>query len=75
MYIFDDMIELGFPTGTKPEWPSPAHRRVAETALLCNPRIRFRDQLIQGVAIINKIPVDQIKKVTVADLRRFGVTV
>lgn len=68
MYVMPSMLSLAFPTGQEEKWTSPAHKKVAECALLCNPRINTRQLLIDNAAIINAIPMDEIKKVTFADL-------
>lgn len=68
MYIFPEMIQLGLSDGQR--WPSPAHKKVAQTVCLCNPRVRSRDTLQNMVEKINAIPKDKIKLVTLGDLAR-----
>lgn len=71
MYIFPTMIDLGLKKGEK--WASKAHKLVAQNVLLCNPRITTCDCLMMNVGIINGIPKEDIKKVTVIDLVNLGV--
>lgn len=66
MYVFDEFIDLGLKEGE--EWSSEDHRIVAQKILLCNPKINNRSLLVEGVSIINQIPSDQIKQVTVENL-------
>jgi hypothetical protein len=67
------MIDIGLKKGEK--WASKVHRVVAQNALLCNPRITTCDCLQYNVSLINKIPKEKIKKVTVRDLFGMGVQV
>lgn len=71
MYIFNEMIDLGL--NKKSKWTSKAHRVVAQQVLLSNPRITSCQLMIDNVSIINAIPKDQIKKVTLHDLFDLGV--
>jgi len=70
MYIVPDMIDLGLDEGQK--WASAAHREVAQKILIGNPRVTGRDVLHHNVQIINAIPPDKIKTVTLADLVALG---
>ena len=70
MYGFEEMIEMGLREGET--WKSDAHRVVAVNMLILNPRITTRDLLMEGVSVINQIPDDQIRKVTVNDLVELG---
>lgn len=60
MYIFPEMIDIGL--GKSEKRTSKAHKVVAQTVLLCNPRLTTCDALIHNVRLINKIPKDKIKK-------------
>lgn len=74
MYMFPDMIDLGFPHEEEPKWTSDDHKVVAQNVCLCNPDVRTRDALIEMVSKINKIPQERIRTVTLLDLRdEFGV--
>jgi hypothetical protein len=68
MYIFDDMIDLGLLENQK--WPTRAHRKIAQTVLLCNPLVKTRDALINGTQRILKVPKKRIKKLTLDELIR-----
>jgi hypothetical protein len=68
MYAFPSMLEL-----TGQEWPSDAHKKVAETALLCNGRYHNLTDLKEGARIIAEIPDDKIKLVTAMDLYALGI--
>lgn len=71
MYILDSMIEMGLRKGQ--EWPSDAHRVVACNLALCNPTIKTRDALTAVVQKVYAIPADDIKKITMADLPKYGL--
>jgi len=71
MYIFDEMIDYGLPEGGK--WTTKAHRKVAATVLLSNPRVSTRDNLMIYTKVINDIPSSKIKTVTLCDLLHLGI--
>jgi hypothetical protein len=75
MYIFPDMIDMSFSDKEKIEWPSKAHKVVAENVLLCNSLITDRDTLINCGRIIRKIPKSKIKIVTLLDLVKLGIPI
>lgn len=66
MYILDSMISWGLKEGEK--FTSLAHEKVAQKICLCNPNITTKDQLTESISIINSIPVDRIKTLTVHEL-------
>ncbi len=68
MYVFPQMLEM-----TKQKWPSAAHKKVAETVLLCNPRYFTMTDLKHGASIIAAIPKNKIKLVTAGDLLALGI--
>lgn len=68
MYVFPEMLEM-----TKQEWPSDAHRTVAEKVLLCNSRYFTLSGLMEGAEIIAAIPEEMIKLATAADLAALGI--
>lgn len=68
MYAFPSMLEM-----TKQEWPSEAHKQVAQNALLCNSRYHTMTDLMEGARIIAEIPEDKIKLVTAMDLYALGI--
>lgn len=71
MYVFSNMIDIGLKKNDK--WASKAHKTVAQNVLLCNPRINTCQLMIDNVSIINAIPKEKIKKVTLHDLFDLGV--
>lgn len=71
MYMIESMIEMGLKKRQK--WPSAAHRKVACTLALFNPTIRTRDNLIDIVQKVIKIPKAKIKKVGWYDLPEYGI--
>lgn len=71
MYAIESMIDLGLQDGQ--EWPSDAHRKVAMTLMLCNPLVKTRTALNEGVQKVISIPVNRIKSVTLAELPEFGL--
>ncbi len=73
MYAFTEMIDLGFRADAKPNWTSDDHKQVAINALIGNPAINNRDALIESVKLINDIPKDSIRTVTVTDLIKIGI--
>ena len=68
MYAFPEMLEM-----TKQEWPTEAHKIVAELVLIGNSRYYTLTELMEGAAIIAAIPNDRIKLVTASDLAALGV--
>ena len=62
MYIFPDMIDMGLTKGET--FKSDAHKVVASTIGLCNPRVVQRDHLMTIVKAVQEIPLDKIKSVT-----------
>jgi len=68
MYAFPEMLEM-----TKQEWPSEAHKKVAETILIGNSRYYSMTELMEGARIIAEIPDDKIKLVTAGDLNALGI--
>jgi hypothetical protein len=72
MYMLDDMIDMGLRDDQK--WPSKAHRDVACNLALCNPIVTNRDTLTDIVQKVIAIPKADIKKVTMADLPKHGLT-
>jgi hypothetical protein len=58
---------------TKVKQPTKAHQKVAEVALICNPRYRTMTALTEGAKIISEIPKDKIKEVTAMDLYALGI--
>ena len=66
MYTMPEMINMGLNENEK--WVSNAHKKVAQTLLLCNPLITTRDKLINGVAKIQSIPKKRIKTITRQEL-------
>jgi hypothetical protein len=68
MYAFPAMLEL-----TEQEWPSEAHKVVAERVLIGNSRYHSLTDLKEGASIIAAIPEDKIKLVTAMDLYALGV--
>jgi hypothetical protein len=71
MYAFPDMIYMGLEEGE--EFPTDDHRIVAVNVLIGNPNVTQRDQLMDGVRMINHIPKEEIREVTFGDLRELGV--
>lgn len=71
MYAVESMIDMGLKKDQK--WPSKAHRKVACEIALCNPMVTTRDQLNSIVQKVCAIPQDKIKKVTFADLPKYGL--
>lgn len=68
MYIFPEMINLGLKE--EEDWTSEDHKKVASTVLLGNSNINTRDRLTDAVGKINKIPMEEIKLVTIDDLMK-----
>lgn len=68
MYAFPEMLKL-----TEQEWPSEAHKQVAETVLLCNKNYHSLTDLKDGARIIAEIPEATIKTVTAMDLYGMGI--
>lgn len=71
MYMLPDMIEMGL----RPDqnWPTAAHKKVAQRLALCNPLIKTRDDLTEVVQKVIAIPRSQIKKVEFKDLPKYGL--
>lgn len=70
MYMFEDMIDMGLDAGTN--WTSTAHKIVAINCCISNPAVRTKDILSHNVSIINSIPIENIKTVTLANLINMG---
>lgn len=70
MYGFPDMIEMGLKDDDK--WASDIHKIVAISCCICNPSVFTRETLQKNVDIINNIPDDKIKLVTLQDLEDMG---
>ena len=66
MYMIDNMIDMGLEENEK--WTSDAHRVVAQHVAILNPRITSKQKLMDTCSAINKIPENEIKKVTAEDL-------
>jgi hypothetical protein len=66
MYGLPDMIDMGLLEGQT--WPTDEHRQVAQNLLIGRPGINNRDQLIEGVSVILKVPEDKITVVTLEEL-------
>jgi hypothetical protein len=73
MYCFEDMIDLGIEKNEK--WKTKAHRQVAITLLICNPRVDNRTLLMDLCKSINSIDKRHIKKFTIAEAVEMGVPV
>ena len=71
MYIMPEMIELGIEDGK--EWPSAAHRTVAQRLFLCNPLIHTRDALTSAVSKLLTVPLKEIETLTLEDLGKYGL--
>lgn len=63
MYAFPEMIEL-----TGREFPTPAHKQVAQRIAICNPNVFQADVLAAVVDAINAVPNKRIKGVTYDEL-------
>lgn len=78
MYIFDEMIEMPMEhlikAGKATGWTSEDHKYVAQKILLSNPAITDMDNFIRCTEIINNIPQDRIRLVTLADLIDLGIS-
>lgn len=71
MYMIEEMVDKATgPAG----WKSQAHRKVAITLYIGNPRITTMEQLSDGVRRVNNIPMKEIKTVTMDGLSRWGIT-
>ncbi|MDD5651628.1 MAG: hypothetical protein PHF86_14635 [Candidatus Nanoarchaeia archaeon] len=66
MYIIPDLINLGLKDDQ--QWPTEAHKVVAQNLLLCRPEINDRDILIQCVQIILTVPIEKIETITLEEL-------
>lgn len=62
MYMLPEMIDMGLQEGQ--EWPSDAHKVVAQNVALCNSRVTTRDILTEVCQAIIAIPESDIKTVT-----------
>ena len=62
MYIMPDMIDRGLRAGQ--EWPTFAHKVVAQNIALCNSRVTNRDSLTEVVQAVLAIPKNKIRRVT-----------
>ena len=58
MYIIPEMIDMGLEEGQ--EFPSKAHKAVAEIIALCNPNVFQRDVLTAVVQAVCKVPMEEI---------------
>ena len=68
MYILPDMIEIGLKDGE--EFNSEDHRFVAVSFGIANPQVTTKDQLIDIVQAVQRVPQNKIKKVSMVDLRK-----
>ena len=68
MYAFPEMLKM-----TKVEFPTGAHKIVAENILIGNGRYFTLDTLTEGAKIIADIPEDRIKLVTAGELYDLGI--
>ena len=67
MYICPEMIDMGLEEGS--EWPSDAHRVVAQTLGIGNPNIVDWGTLRTICQSVVKVPQERIKKVTYEQLK------
>lgn len=67
MYVFEGFVETARKNVGK-EWPSDAHRVVAENICLNNPKITTMDGLMEMVDRVIKIPAEKIRTITHAEL-------
>ena len=65
MYAFPEMISLGLLENQ--EWPSEAHKKVAQFIGLGNGRVDSQDKLIEVCQTVIAIPMDKIKIVDIVD--------
>lgn len=72
MYAFSEFLNESF-TGVK--WNSKDHRQLAESLLLGNPLVRNKDYLVECCNIINDIPADELKTVTVGEAAILGLPI
>jgi hypothetical protein len=70
MYGFESMIDMGLDLGG--EWTTPDHRIVAVNACICNPNVACMDDLMKNVEIINNIPTEDIRTITLEGLLTLG---
>ncbi len=68
MYLIDNFVDRAL----EGEWASNVHRQVAITLCISNPSVFSMDALANNVQIINKIPEDRIKLVTIKDIEKLG---
>jgi hypothetical protein len=66
MYAMPGMEDIGLKKGQ--EWPTEAHRDVAQKLCLCNQNIFTAEVLQQVVQAIIKVPNDKIKQITLEQL-------
>ena len=68
MYALPDMIDLA-----NQKWRSSAHKKVAVSLLIGNPRIVTRQQLIELGAAINALTLKAVKTLTIEGAVRMGI--
>ena len=68
MYLLENMLDKALEKCDQ-KWKSEDHKVVAVNICIGNSRINTMDQLMECVSIINKIPKNKIKVVTVNELQ------
>lgn len=71
MYIFDEIVE-GIALQKIRKWSSKVHKHILLTICVQNPNVFTADKVCSNAEIVNKIPKDRIKKVTMVDLQKLG---
>ena len=72
MYILPHMIEIGLKDGEK--FNSEDHRFVAVSFGIANPQVTTKDQLINIVQAVQRVPQDKIREVSMVDLcEKYGM--
>lgn len=74
MYVIPSMIDMGLKEGQV--WPeNEAYKIVASNLALQNPLVTNRDTLTNIVQCVLKIPENEIKTITLADLPKYGLEI
>ena len=73
MYAFESMIDLGLKNAGFKKWKSDWHRVVAVNMCIGNPAVKNMDTLIENVKLIQAVPNDKIRKLTVMEAIKMGI--